>query len=131
MFTKQLMLACWAAVVLGIGVAQAGPCNTGNGKTAQDAGAGPTVGNTGQTTGTGSTNAGGGPPASKLIGASGDSTSWRSYRATVPPSHRLRFGGRRRTSVSLRADDDRVIDDHGPRATASAIPSLRWQLFGG
>jgi putative drug exporter of the RND superfamily len=53
------------------------------------------------------------------------------HRATVPPSHRLRFGGRRRTSVSLRADDDRVIDDHGPRATASAVPSLRWQPFGG
>jgi MMPL family len=50
------------------------------------------------------------------------------HRATVPPSHPLRFGGRRRTSVSLRADDDRVIDDHGP---ASAIPSLRWQPFGG
>jgi RND superfamily putative drug exporter len=62
---------------------------------------------------------GGGPPASKLIGASGDSTSWRSYRATVPPSHRLRFGGRRRTSVSLRADDDRVIDDHGLRLQRS------------
>jgi RND superfamily putative drug exporter len=62
---------------------------------------------------------GGGPPASKLIGASGDSTSWRSYRTTVPPSHRLRFGGRRRTSVSLRADDDRVIDDHGLRLQRS------------
>jgi MMPL family len=62
---------------------------------------------------------GGGPPASKLIGASGDSTSWRSYRATVPPSHRLRFGGRRRTSVSLRAHDDRVIDDHGLRLQRS------------
>jgi hypothetical protein len=51
------------------------------------------------------------------------------HRATAPPSRGLRFGGRRRTSVSLRADDDRVIDDHGP--TASAIPSLRWQPFGG
>jgi len=57
MVTKNLVLASCAAMVLSIATAQAGPCNTGD-KSAQDAGSGPTPGNTGQTAGTvGSTNA--------------------------------------------------------------------------
>src|SRR5260370_20220273 len=51
MITKQLVLAGCAAIVLSIATAQAGPCNT-VGKSAQDAGSGPTPGNTGQTIGT-------------------------------------------------------------------------------
>jgi hypothetical protein len=47
MITKQVILAVFAAVVLGVGAAQAGPCNTGG----KDAGSGPTPGYTGQTTG--------------------------------------------------------------------------------
>jgi hypothetical protein len=43
MITKQLVLAGCAAVVLSVATAHAGPCNT-DGKSAQDAGAGPTPG---------------------------------------------------------------------------------------
>jgi hypothetical protein len=53
MITKQVTLAGFAAIVLGIGAAQAGPCSTGG----KDAGSGPTPGYTGQTTGTGSARA--------------------------------------------------------------------------
>ena len=57
MITKQLVLAGCTAVVLSVATAHAGPCNTG-GKTAQDAGAGPTPSHAGQTIGsTGSTTA--------------------------------------------------------------------------
>jgi hypothetical protein len=57
MIMKQLVLGGCAAIILSVATAQAGPCSTG-GKSAQDAGAGPTPGNTGQTVGTtGSTNA--------------------------------------------------------------------------
>jgi hypothetical protein len=71
MIMKQLVLAGCAAIVLGIATAHAGPCNTG-GKSAQDAGAGPTPGNTGQTIGsTGSANAQH-PPTSTMNRATGD-----------------------------------------------------------
>jgi hypothetical protein len=55
MIAKQLVLAGCAVMALSVGTAQAGPCNTaGKAASAQDAGAGPTPGNTGQaTTGTG------------------------------------------------------------------------------
>ncbi len=55
MIAKQLILAGCAVMALSVGVAQAGPCNTaGKAAAMQDAGAGPTPGNTGQaTTGTG------------------------------------------------------------------------------
>jgi hypothetical protein len=53
MNTKQLILAGCAVMALGIGTAQAGPCDmTGKSASMHDAGAGPTPGNTGQTTGT-------------------------------------------------------------------------------
>jgi hypothetical protein len=51
MIVKQLILAGCAVMALGVGAAQAGPCNTaGQSANMQDAGAGPTPGNTGQTT---------------------------------------------------------------------------------
>jgi hypothetical protein len=50
MITKQLVLAGCTAVLLSVATAHAGPCNT-DGKSAQDAGAGPTPGHTGQTIG--------------------------------------------------------------------------------
>jgi hypothetical protein len=71
MITKQTILAGCAAIVLSIATAQAGPCNTG-GRSAQDAGAGPTPGNTGQTIGTGSANVGEHPPTSTMNRATGD-----------------------------------------------------------
>jgi hypothetical protein len=56
MITRTFILATCATIVLSMATAQAGPCNTG-GKSAQDAGSGPTPGNTGQTIGsTGSAN---------------------------------------------------------------------------
>src|SRR6266850_3824289 len=71
MITKQLVLAGCTAVVLSVATAHAGPCNTG-GKTAQDAGAGPTPGHTGQTIGnTGSATAEH-PPTSTMNRATGD-----------------------------------------------------------
>jgi hypothetical protein len=55
MNTKQIILAGCAVLALSVGTAQAGPCSNTVGKSAQqDAGAGPTPGNTGQTTTTGS-----------------------------------------------------------------------------
>jgi len=71
MITRNLVLASCAALVLSIATAHAGPCNTG-GKSAQDAGSGPTPGHTGQTIGsTGSANAEH-PPTSTMNRATGD-----------------------------------------------------------
>jgi hypothetical protein len=71
MLKKEIVLAGCAAIILSVATAHAGPCNTG-GKSAQDAGAGPTPGYTGQTTGsTGSANAEH-PPTSTMNRATGD-----------------------------------------------------------
>jgi hypothetical protein len=66
---KQLILAGCAVLALSVGTAQAGPCDT-VGKSAKDAGAGPTPGNTGQTTTTGSA-ASQQPPTSTMNRATG------------------------------------------------------------
>jgi hypothetical protein len=51
MNAKQIILAGCAVMALSIGTAQAGPCDmTGKSASTHDAGAGPTPGNTGQTT---------------------------------------------------------------------------------
>jgi hypothetical protein len=51
MNAKQIILASCAVMALSIGAAQAGPCDmTGKSASTHDAGAGPTPGNTGQTT---------------------------------------------------------------------------------
>ena len=62
MITKQLILASCAIMVLSVGAANAGPCNT-KGK---DAGSGPTPGYTGQTTGTGSADTRTHPPTDTM-----------------------------------------------------------------
>ena len=49
---KPMLLAAFAAMVLSATAAQAGPCNTVGTSANRDAGSGPTVGATGQTTGT-------------------------------------------------------------------------------
>ena len=49
--TRMLLAVC-TAIVLGATAAQAGPCNTAGTSANRDAGSGPTVGATGQTTGT-------------------------------------------------------------------------------
>lgn len=55
MNTKGLILASCAAFLLSAGAALAGPCDTGRAANLKDAGAGPTVGSTAQTTGSSTT----------------------------------------------------------------------------
>lgn len=73
MNTKQLTLVGCAALILSVGSAQAGPCNT-DGKSAnlRDAGSGPTPGNTAQTTGTATSATSEHPPTSTMNRATGE-----------------------------------------------------------
>jgi len=70
MVTKNLVLVSCAALVLSIAAAQAGPCNTG--KSAQDAGSGPTPGHTGQTIGSATSTNPKHPPTSTMNRTTGD-----------------------------------------------------------
>ena len=72
MNTKRFILAGCAIIILSAGTAQAGPCDTpGKAASAKDAGSGPTVGNTGQTTGA-SKDVSEHPPTSTMNRAAGD-----------------------------------------------------------
>jgi hypothetical protein len=71
MITRQLVLVSCAAIVLSVATAHAGPCSNG-GKSAQDAGAGPTPGHTGQTVGSTSSANAEHPPTSTMNRATGD-----------------------------------------------------------
>ena len=66
--TKQLILTSCVAMILSVGTAHAGPCNTGG----KDAGSGPTPGYTGQTTGTGSADTRAHPPTETMNRVTGD-----------------------------------------------------------
>jgi hypothetical protein len=68
MNTKQLVLTAFAAIILSVGSAQAGPCNTG----ARDAGSGPTPGATGHSITTGSADTKEHPPTEAMNNAAGD-----------------------------------------------------------
>jgi hypothetical protein len=68
MNTRQLVLVGCAVMILSLGSAQAGPCNTGG----KDAGSGPTPGYTGQTTGTGSAKTDEHPPTDTMNRVAGD-----------------------------------------------------------
>jgi hypothetical protein len=68
MITRQIILAGCAAMILSIGTAQAGPCNTGG----KDAGSGPTPGYTGQATTTGSAKTEQHPPTETMNRVAGD-----------------------------------------------------------
>jgi hypothetical protein len=68
MNTKQLGLVACAVMVLSVGTANAGPCNT-RGK---DAGSGPTPGYTGQTNTTGSANTREHPPTETMNRVTGE-----------------------------------------------------------
>jgi hypothetical protein len=69
MITNQVILAGFAAMVLGVGAANAGPCNTGG----KDAGSGPTPGYTGKsTTTTGSADTHEHPPTETMNRVAGD-----------------------------------------------------------
>jgi hypothetical protein len=65
---KQLILAGCAILILGCGIAQAGPCNTRE----KDAGSGPTPGYTGQTIGTGSADTKPQPPTDTMDRVTGE-----------------------------------------------------------
>lgn len=74
MIRNQHLFACTLALILSGGITHAGPCSSGNkASAARDAGSGPTVGNTGQPTGTGSSNVG--DPTSTMNRASGDTAA--------------------------------------------------------
>jgi hypothetical protein len=68
MIKRQLILAGCAVMVLSVGNAHAGPCNTGG----KDAGSGPTPGATGQTITTGSANTKEHPPTETMNNMAGD-----------------------------------------------------------
>jgi hypothetical protein len=68
MITRQLALAGFTVVVLSVGSAYAGPCNTGG----KDAGSGPTPGATGQTITTGSADTKEHPPTETMNRVAGD-----------------------------------------------------------
>lgn len=68
MITKEIILAGCAVMVLSVGAASAGPCNTG----AKDAGSGPTPGATGQTITTGSAHKKEHPPTETINRVAGD-----------------------------------------------------------
>jgi hypothetical protein len=66
--TRHLVLAGCAAMVLSVGIAHAGPCNTPG----KDAGSGPTPGSTGQSITTGSADTRAHPPTETMNRAAGD-----------------------------------------------------------
>jgi hypothetical protein len=68
MIIKNLILAGCAAILLSVGAANAGPCNTGG----KDAGSGPTPGTTGQTIGTSSAKTDEHPPTETMNKVAGD-----------------------------------------------------------
>jgi hypothetical protein len=68
MITKQIILAGCAIMILSVGAANAGPCNTGG----KDAGSGPTPGATGQTITTGSADTKEHPPTETMNRMAGD-----------------------------------------------------------
>jgi hypothetical protein len=68
MNTRQLVLAGFAVIILSIGNAQAGPCNTRD----KDAGSGPTPGATGQSITTGSAETKAHPPTETMNNMAGD-----------------------------------------------------------
>ena len=70
---KLSLLAGCAAMALGVGTAHAGTCNSQD-KATHDAGAGPTVGSSGQTTGAARSD-GQHPPTSAMNRASGDTAA--------------------------------------------------------
>jgi len=71
MNTKRLVLAGCAIMVLSVGTAQAGPCDT-TGRNLKDAGSGPTPGHTGQQTVGDGTNVDQHPPTDTMNRATGD-----------------------------------------------------------
>jgi hypothetical protein len=91
---NQVILASLAAIVLTIGTAQAGPCNTGG----KDAGSGPTPGATGQTIGAGPADDKSHPPTAAMNSAAGDkamsSQDAQRQQQGQPPAAQQAQGGK-------------------------------------
>ena len=89
----------------------------------QDAGAGPTVGNTGQTTGTGSTIAGGRPATDRMNRATGDvaasSQDAQKQMQGLPTAAQQARNRRRQWPIKV---VDRSTDGHGAHAGGFLIP---------
>ena|SRR5436305_10189669 len=82
MKTRHLILASCAVMALSVGTVQAGPCNTaGKSASMQDAGAGPTPGNTGQSTTTGAAGSGNQHPPTSTMNRASDNVAASSQDA--------------------------------------------------
>ena len=121
MITKQVILAGFAAIVLGVGAADAGPCNTGG----KDAGSGPTPGYTGQTTGMGSPKIDEHPPTETMNRVAGE-------KATSSQDTQRQQQGQPTAAQQAQGAEPsaKMTDDNLPRAsqpTQGAQPSKRWR----
>ena len=100
MQTKRMLLAAGTALLLSAATAQAGPCSTGGTSANRDAGSGPTVGATSQTTGsTQSSNQH--PPTDTMNRATGGvATSSQDFAGTNAGTTHGRAAGPRRPTLS-------------------------------
>ncbi len=91
---NQVIFAALAAVVLSVGTAHAGSCNTGG----KDAGSGPTPGATGQTIGTAPADDKSHPPTAAMNSAAGDkamsSQDAQRQQQGQPPAAQQAQGGK-------------------------------------
>jgi hypothetical protein len=91
---NKVIFAAIAAVVLSVGTAHAGPCNTGG----KDAGSGPTPGSTGQTIGTAPADDKSHPPTAAMNSAAGDkamsSQDAQRQQQGQPPAAQQAQGGK-------------------------------------
>jgi len=131
MITKQLILTGCVAMILSVGTAHAGPCNTGG----KDAGSGPTPGYTGQTTGTGSADTRAQPPTETMNRVTGDKPRHRRMlkgrcRASPPPHSRPR-GPSHQQRWPIKAAEHRLKGM--PSAQAGGLPNVVQmnQTYGG
>jgi hypothetical protein len=117
MITKQVILAGFAAIVLGVGAADAGTCNSGG----KDAGSGPTPGYTGQTIGMGSPKVDQHPPTETMNRVAGE-------KATSSQDTQRQQQGQPTAAQQAQGAEPsaKMTDDNQPRAsqpTQGAQPS--------
>jgi hypothetical protein len=117
MITKQVILAGFAAIVLGVGAAHAGPCSTGG----KDAGSGPTPGYTGQTTGTSSAKSDEHPPTETMNRVAGTKAT------SSQDAQRQQQGQPTAAQQAQGMQPSKMTDDHLPTAAQpqSAQPSAK------
>jgi hypothetical protein len=115
MKTGNISITTCAAIVFSASVAQAGPCNT-----AKDAGSGPTVGNTSQTTGAAPSRDTGHPPTSTMNRAAGDV-------ATSSRDAQRQMQGKPTAAQEAQGEKSKAADDV-PIAWRQG-PVHRWALY--